>query len=360
MLAKSGFPGVIVTVNCFQLLPSLLAQRYPSQFLNRAPLVSTTIRLALAIESIGIVETTYLIVGLLESLFFRRSGEGGLASSENIDGNFKESDTNRNAFDERDDVASESMKGLFLKGVKKAVSLGLFLSSAGFLLYNMIVGNSSFSDDVPSYGLVVITLLIYLLVFYCEGLKIAIVSTCNLSMEEQQTLGYSTNIKTSLSNGDDGVGRFLLGRQMIVVPLGFLISNITRFQSPMYAEMPVLFNFLLLKLNLPSMLVMMQLAQLSPQVLANSHIKSFLSLVGANLIVIISLYIEVLGLTQASYVFRALIERTCFCGNAGDGGNNNSNSNNNNGSSSNNQFDPIPNNENYEAILDSKRVAIAI
>ena len=69
MLAKSGLPGVIVTVNCFQLLPSLIAQRYPSQFLNRTPLVFSTIRLALAIESIGIVETTYLIVSLL--LFFR-------------------------------------------------------------------------------------------------------------------------------------------------------------------------------------------------------------------------------------------------------------------------------------------------
>ena len=341
MLAKSGFPGVIVTVNCFQLLPSLLAQRYPSQFLNRAPLVFTTIRLALAIESIGIVETTYLIVGLLESLFFKRSKKGGLALSENIDENFKESD----------EVASESKNLLSLKGLKKVFSLVLFLSSAGFLLYNMIVGNSSLSDDVPSYGLIIITLLIYLLVFYCEGLKIAIVSTCNLSIEEQQMLGYNTNIKKSLSNGDDGVGRFLLGRQMIVVPLGFLISNITRFHSPMYAKMPVLINFLLIKLNLPSMLVMMQLAQLAPQVLANSYIKSFLSLIGANLIVIISLYIEVLGLTQASYVLRALIERTCFCGNTGDGNNN---------SSSNNQFDPIPNNENDETSIDSKRIAIAI
>jgi len=112
--------------------------------------------------------------------------------------------------------------------------------------------------------------------------------------------------------------------------------------------MPILINFLLIKLNLPSMLVMMQLSQLAPQVLANSYIKSFLSLIGANLIVTISLYIEVLGLTQASYVLRALVERTCFCGITS----------NNNGS--NNQFDPIPNNENDETSLDSKRIAIAI
>ena len=340
MLAKSGLPGVIVTVNCFQLLPSLIAQRYPSQFLNRTPLVFSTIRLALAIESIGIVETTYLIVNLLEVLFFKRSKKGGLALTENIDNN------------ENIDESASSESLLSLKGLKKLFSLILFLSSAGFLLYNIIVGNSSLSDDVPPYALLIITLLIYLLVFYCEGLKIAIVSTCNLSLEEQQMLGYNTNIKKSLSNGDDGVGRFLLGRQMIVVPLGFLISNITRFHSEMYEKMPILINFLLIKLNLPSMLVMMQLSQLAPQVLANSYIKSFLSLIGANLLVKISLYIEVLGLTQASYVLRALIERTCFCGIISD--------NNNSNSGSNNQFDPIPNNENDDTSLDTKRIAIAI
>ena len=349
MLAKSGLPGVIVTVNCFQLLPSLIAQRYPSQFLNRTPLVFSTIRLALAIESIGIVETTYLIVSLLEVLFFKRSKKG-LAFTENIDEREKDIDESTSSSESLLSPSSSSSL-LSLKGLKKLFSLVLFLSSAGFLLYNMIVGNSSLSDDVPPYALVIITLLIYLLVFYCEGLKIAIVSTCNLSLEEQQMLGYNTNIKKSLSNGDDGVGRFLLGRQLIVVPLGFLISNITRFHSEMYEKMPVLINFLLIKLNLPSMLVMMQLSQLAPQVLANSYIKSFLSLIGANLIVKLSLYIEVLGLTQASYVLRALIERTCFCGITSD---------NNNNSGSNNQFDPIPNNENDDNNLDSKRIAIAI
>jgi len=220
MLAKSGFPGVIVTVNCFQLLPSLIAQRYPSQFLNRTPLVVSTIRLALAIESIGIVETTYLIVSLLEVLFFKRSKKG-LALTENTDEREKDID---------ESASSESL--ISLKGLKKLFSLLLFLSSAGFLLYNIIVGNSSLSDDVPPYALLIITLLIYLLVFYCEGLKIAIVSTCNLSLEEQQMLGYNTNIKKNLSNGDDGVGRFLLGNNNkyilfnAIQPNPYLNSNI--------------------------------------------------------------------------------------------------------------------------------------
>jgi hypothetical protein len=329
LLAQSGFAGVIVVVNISQLLPSLIAQRYPAPFLNRVPLVYTAIRLALAIESIGIVETTYIIVNIFDCFFFNRSTKS-LASTE--DNSSKE---------EQRDVIHQSLQERFLtiRAFKTLVSLLLFLSSASFLLYNIITNKSSM-NMIPPYVLLLITLLVYLLVFYCEGLKIAIVSTCILSIDQQQALGYNTKIKTTLSNGEDCVGRFLLGRQMIVVPLGFLIASITRFHSNIYNDMPSFFYFLIIQLNLPSMLVMMQLAQLAPQVLANKHLKQFLNLIGSNLLVLIALHIEVLGLTQASYVFRVFIERTCFCNTS-------------------NQFDPLPETDNDESI-DNKKIAIAM
>lgn len=332
LLAQSGFAGVIVVVNMSQLLPSLIAQRYSAQFLNRVPFVYSAIRLALTIESIGIVETTYIIVDIFDYLFFNRSTKSLASSEEEGSTSIKE--------EQRDVTQSCQERFQSIRAFKTTISLLLFLSSSSFLLYNIITNKSSL-NMIPPYVLLLITLLVYMLVFYCEGLKIAIVSTCSLSIEQHHVLGYNTRIKTTLSNGDDCIGRFLLGRQMIVVPLGFLISNITRFHSVIYDDMPSFFYFVIIQLNLPSMLVMMQLAQLAPQVLANKHIKQFLNLIGGNLLVLIALHIEVLGLTQASYVFRAFIERTCFC-------------------STTNEFDPLPETDNDESNIDNKKVAIAI
>ena len=98
---------------------------------------------------------------------------------------------------------------------------------------------------------------------------------------------------------------------MIVVPLGFLMSNITLFHFE-NNTMPAFLYFIVVKLNLPSMLVLMQLSQLTPQVLASKHIKQFLSLIGSSVLVLLALQIEIFGFTQAAYVLRALCEKVCF------------------------------------------------
>lgn len=360
LIAKSGFCGIIVTVNCMQLLPSLIAQRYPVFFLETIPFVYSTIRIALFIETIGIVETTYLIVDVLEYLFFNR--KPSLSSSMNPD--------------DKDQIELESISlkdrllGCFtIKTFKQAYSSILFLLSFIYLFYNIGKNNSSL-NMIPPYLLVVITLLIYVMVFYCEGLKVAIVSTSRLSLEQQTSLGYDTKIKSILSvyQGDEGVGKrfflyfknyykhlitaklgkFLLGRQMIVVPLGFLMSNITLFHFE-NNTMPSVIYFIVVNLNIPSMLILMQLSQLTPQVLANKYIKKFLSLLGSNVLVLLALQIEIFGLTQAAYVLRSFCEKSCFL------------------NSFKQPFSPVPDNEDIEessaadhSMVVSKKTAIAI
>ena len=308
LFARSGFSGIIVCINCFQLLPSLIAQRYPIFFLEYIPFVYSTIKIALFIENIGIVETTYIIVDVLEYFFLNT--KPSLSSSMNP------SDDKNDIELERISLKEKLFGFLTIKIFKKVYSLLLFVSSFTYILYNIGKNNSSL-NIIPPYILIAITLLVYLLVFYCEGLKIAIVSTSQLSLEQQVSLGYNTKIKSILLNyqGDEGVGKFLLGRQMIVVPLGFLMSNITLFHFENNNIFPSVIYFIIVNLNIPSMLVLMQLSQLSPQVLANKHIKQFLNLIGSNLLVLIALQIEIFGLTQASYVLRTFCEKICFLNN---------------------------------------------
>ena len=58
--------------------------------------------------------------------------------------------------------------------------------------------------------------------------------------------------------GPDGVKRFLLGRQLIVVPLGFLVAQITHFNRyPTYNFSPALY-FFTISLGLPGKMMLLK------------------------------------------------------------------------------------------------------
>jgi len=65
---RSGLPGVVVTVNIFQLLPSIFAQTYPRQFLEKVPAIYAAVSASLFIESLGVLHATFLIVDILEKI----------------------------------------------------------------------------------------------------------------------------------------------------------------------------------------------------------------------------------------------------------------------------------------------------
>jgi hypothetical protein len=99
---------------------------------------------------------------------------------------------------------------------------------------------------------------------FLSGLKIAIVGSGHLTRRELIERDYDTRIHDLLASQNEGITRFLLGRQLIVVPLGFLMATITLFEG--YDNLPSGWYFLLVGLGLPGMIVTMQVAQLAPQV----------------------------------------------------------------------------------------------
>jgi len=67
-----------------------------------------------------------------------------------------------------------------------------------------------------------------------------------------------------------GIETFLLGRQLITVFIAFLISNITQFHDRFH-DCPAILHLLWVRLNLPNLIVTIQLAQLTPEV--SNHTK---------------------------------------------------------------------------------------
>lgn len=89
------------------------------------------------------------------------------------------------------------------------------------------------------------------------------------------------------------------------------MASITLFQAPQYDQMNPTLSFLLVGFGLPGMLVMMQLAQLAPQVLASRHTKQFLDIPGGRGLVALALGIELLGITECANAVKLLVERCC-------------------------------------------------
>ena len=135
--------------------------------------------------------------------------------------------------------------------------------------------------------------------FYCEGLKIAIVC----KYEEIATCATVVSLKDNsiirtLSSTNDSVERYLLGRQQVVVPIGFLIAQINHFSNPSLAtNVPRLIYYLLTGFGFPAVVVMLVFSQLTPQLLAASHVEKFLELPGSLFMVKVALTIEKLGIT---------------------------------------------------------------
>ena len=89
------------------------------------------------------------------------------------------------------------------------------------------------------------------------------------------------------------------------------MASITLFQADVYDRMNPTLAFLLVGFGLPGMLVMMQLAQLAPQVLASRHTKQFLDIPGGRTIVRVALGIELLGITECANAVCLLVEWCC-------------------------------------------------
>ena len=97
----------------------------------------------------------------------------------------------------------------------------------------------------------------------------------------------------------------------IVVPLGFLIAQVTKFSG--CAVGWIVSNdslaFILIGLGLPIIVILLVFAQLSPQILADRHKLSFLQMRGSYAVVYLALAVESLGVTQATFVLIDILAR---------------------------------------------------
>lgn len=106
--------------------------------------------------------------------------------------------------------------------------------------------------------------------------------------------------------------KFLIGRQLTVVPLGFVFARLTHFVRLHRENYGTLGYFLVVEAGLPGVLILLQFAQLAPQLLAEQNSIPFMNLPGNYLLALWTLQLEKLGIVNFTWLFYRVIEG-CVC-----------------------------------------------
>ena len=188
---------------------------------------------------------------------------------------------------------------------KVIVSGILWLASGVYMLYSLIDNRSQLQSIHPAL-LIFMLIIVYVIVWYCEGLKIAIVGTGHCSREDLIARGYSPVLHDVMveraGSTAAGIPQFMLGRQLIVVPCGFLLANMLSF--PSYADKlgAVMFS-IIVSFSLPTVLFSIMPTQLAPQIFAGKHTEYLLRVPGGSYLVRAAIILSALGITHAADVF---------------------------------------------------------
>jgi hypothetical protein len=150
------------------------------------------------------------------------------------------------------------------------------------------------------------------IITYCEGMKVSIVSTTHIDSEDLKNSHRIAYKVHKLLNYDtsEGVKKFLLGRQLTVVPLGFFIASLTHFIGLNEYQMPYGLYFILVTAGLPGVMILLQVAQLTPQLLAEENNIAFINLPGSYVLAKWALFVESFGIVNVTWLIYYALDKT--------------------------------------------------
>lgn len=178
-----------------------------------------------------------------------------------------------------------------------------------FVFYCLATGHSLIKLSLPLQLLLLFLSMV--IITYCEGMKVSIVSTTHIDSEDLKgnyRIAYKVH---KLLNFDtsEGVKKFLLGRQLTVVPLGFFIASLTHFIGLNEDQMPYGLYFILVTAGLPGVMILLQVAQLTPQLLAEQNNIAFINLPGSYMLAKWALFVESFGIVNVTWLIYFALDK---------------------------------------------------
>jgi hypothetical protein len=300
VLAKTGLPGVALVLTFGQLISQLFVEEFTLQFVNM-PGNEVVIRLCLATEWCGVCHWSWLLYHVSNkfacSKVVRAKHEMDAEEAAAADGAMSPTARIRGP---NYDNGLEDQNSMF--------DLFRYLWSSAISIFSVVVVCYGISQHVyllhvPPIAAFIIAFTMLSVLFYLEGLMIAIAATQYWDPEQFREVYPRAYAVHRLINqeGGDGVKRFIIGRQFFTVLTGFLLAEIfTFYYWDAGSYDPTLF-YVLVKSGLVGVLIVLSFGQLNPELLAAEYPLRFMNLRGSYTVCWFSMVFDALGVGHCGW-----------------------------------------------------------
>jgi len=166
---------------------------------------------------------------------------------------------------------------------------------------------------VPPIGAYILAILALTILFYLEGLTIAIVGTQYWDPETFKDIYPRAYRMHKFINKPDNVKRFIIGRQFFTVLTNFLLAQVFTFNTWEPGSVnPVIF-YIAIKSGLVGVLIILSCAQLLPELLAAEYPLRFMNMYGSFSIAYASLFFDAIGVGHCAWTIYFVTRKLC-CG----------------------------------------------
>ena len=298
-LLRSGFPGIMVVLTFSQVTTQLLVEEFTIPFINMYGCYSVT-QLCFAVEYTGVCSFSWLLFHTIDSLCF----EHEIVLSTNAPW------PQRIQSEEEvscPPIVCEDFHGTDLATIKTGwFDIMKYMWSSAITLVSLLIVAYGLSKQyailkAPAVVLYIVFMASLTLLFYLEGLMIAIVATQYwdlVQFKETHPRAYELH---SIVNHRENVKKFIAGRQFFTLLISFLLAQTSVFpRFPSNSYNPILF-FVFVRSGLAGVLITLSFAQLLPELLAARHPLSFMNFYGSVSVVQVTLCLEKLGVGHCAW-----------------------------------------------------------
>lgn len=164
---------------------------------------------------------------------------------------------------------------------------------------------TGFFKEVPGWGSLIIFIVALFLLGIVEGLQLALVELKRQDPETYKDSHPTAYRLGKITSKGDNIEKFLVGRQVIVVFLVFFSAKMTAITVPgqdFFFPIPSWFSSIFLETGLLASLIVVVVAQLTPQIVASVFPVQFLQLPFMKPVYYMCLLLEFTGLTHVCWL----------------------------------------------------------
>jgi hypothetical protein len=319
ILVKTGLPGVALTLTFGQLISQIFVEEYPIQFLNLYG-NEFIIRLSLATEWIGVCNFSWLLYHISGFLCFKgckwnSAGDTTASpapdtSSEILEPPMSPTTAIRGPNYVHLSAWDQGQNSLSIFDICKYIwSTIATLGAVVVILYGISL--DAYVLPTPKAATYIIFFAVMTLLFFLEGMMIAIVATQYWDREQFKEAYPRAYVLHELINRPDNVKRFIIGRQFCTVLTGFVLAQITTFNGWQHGAYNKVGFYIIVQSGLVGVLTTLAFGQLMPELLAQEFPLRFMNLLPVPMIGWVSLFFDTVGVGHCAwavyFVFRRLM-----------------------------------------------------